>query len=278
VSRTTSHRRQGFPILGLCGVLLLAAGVAAVAQVSTCINCNCYFATDCKCPSTEPWACSYTGCKVWNNGGKLVDGHCVATPVTSAIAAGERSLAAQALDSWLQAYEQAAWRGGEPDEALIASAVAVPLTPAQHAVIRQAVLDTQVRLFGLAGESGEQRGAFVLPTAEALCPATAQELTQPLANGALKKLPAASAGVARIVREAMVAELLEPYHSNFEQLMDRIPREFPNYTSTGPCGAPAASAPHFPFANGLDCLKQETLAGVHALLAAGGHDGVSLQR
>jgi hypothetical protein len=211
------------------------------------------------------------------NGTKWVDGHCVATPTGSAIKAGERGLAAQALDSWLQAYEQAAWRGGEPDAALVAGALAVPLAPAQHATIRRAVLDTQVRLFGVAGESGERLGSFVLPVAEALCQATTQGPPQGLANGALRKLPADAAGVAGIVREAMVAELLEPYHSNFEQLMERIPREFPNYTGTGPCGA-AASAAHFPYKSELDCLQQETLAAVHSLLAAGGHDGVSLRK
>jgi hypothetical protein len=278
MSHHSSRRSRGFPILGFCGVLLLTAGIGAVAQSTTCFNCNCYFASDCKCtdPLRPPPACSYSsGCKVWTTGGKAVDGTCVFPAPASSISAAETGLAAQALDLWLQAYEHAAWRGGEPDAALVARAGAVALTPDQHDAIRRTALDTEARIHGLGG-SPERRGAFLMPAPTALCssspapPAAPTTTSAVPANGLLQRVGPDALGVARIVREAMVSELLSPYHSNFDQVMDRIPKEFPGYEVKGTCELAAFSAGHFPYQTSLDCLKQETLAIVHVLLAPGG--------
>jgi hypothetical protein len=280
----SSHRHRSAvrsPILGIIGLVLLTAGVIAIANNAlACPNCNCYFSSDC----ASGQRCNHSsGCRVWYASGKKVDGTCTASTSSTSFDRATSPIAAQALDLWLQAYELAALRGGEPDAGLIAKARSLPLTPEQHRAIRQIAIDSEVTLFGMASESDsdsdEEHGRFNLPAVDVdvdVCPVDEEPVdpaepgnpidqTTP-ANGSLLPVDPADAAVGRIVREAMVAEMRSPYHSDFAKIMARIPRELPHAETSGVCYAEESAGREFPFKSTADCLNQEALRMVRSLL------------
>jgi hypothetical protein len=262
-----SSKSRQFPVLGILGLVLLTAGVIAIANNAfACTNCNCYFSADC----ASGQSCSYSsGCRVWSANGKRVDGTCSGGGTNTVFNSTDSPIAAQALDLWLQAYEFAGLRGGDPDESLIEQARALPLSPEQHNLIRHLAIDTEIALFGLAADPDDENGRFILPQSAIgvidICPVPEPAPLSPLseigaANGTLLPLDPASSTVGQIVREAMVAELKNPYHSDFHHIMSRISREAPVFESSGICDG----GPRFPFKDTLDCLNQEVLRMVHS--------------
>jgi hypothetical protein len=274
MSDSLNRRRTagGFPILGICGLLLLAAGIVAIAETDAwaCTNCNCYFSSDCATGQSCNWS---SGCRVWYANGKKVDGTCTTATAQSGITPAEGFAAAKALDLWLQAYEQGALRGGEPDENLIAEARSLPLNAAQQDAIRQAAITTEITVFGRVGDDDES-GRFIVPKVTAIICDPVPEEPVPVtsanassaANGSFLRVDPEVVGVARVVREAMVDELLSPYRSDFTAVMGRIHEEFPKVATSGICQFPRLDDDPFPFKDGSDCLRQEALRIVRSLV------------
>ena len=274
MSDSMNHRRKAVrvPILGICGFLLLVAGIVGIAVTDAwaCTNCNCYYSSDC----ATGQSCNYSsGCRVWKAAGKTVDGTCTGATTQTGISDLDSAIAAQALDLWLQAYEHAGLQGGTPDESLIAEARSLPLNPGQHEAIRRAVITTEVALFGVVGDDDEP-GRFLMPKdTVVICdpvPADPVPITpvtaESASNGALQRLDPDALGVARMVRETMVAQLRNPQQSEFSGMPGRIQQEFPKFSTTGVCQYPRSDNGPFPFKNSADCLSKETLRIVQSLL------------
>jgi hypothetical protein len=262
---SSKRNSKGFPILGLCGVLLLACGALAIASDAfACPNCNCYWSTDCASGLTCNWS---SGCRVWSANGKTIDGTCTGAGGANAIGADQTLIAAQALDLWLRAYENAAHHGGAPNAKLVAEARALPLSPEQHAAIRQAAINTMIELFGETRDADDSQGAVTLPPDLVICIVDGSAGANAGGNGTLKRLAPDDIAVANIVREAMVAELMNPFRSDYERIMERLEQEAPNYVGYGTCQYPTPSTDRFPFKNGYDCMKKESLRLVRSLLA-----------
>jgi hypothetical protein len=257
---------RGFPVLGLCGVFLLAAGAVAIAtDAFACTNCNCYYSSDC----ATGQSCNYSsGCRVWSANGKTVDGTCTSSAGASAIAPSERFVAAQALDLWLRAWEAAAHHGGTPNALLINEARALPLTKEQQDTVRQTAFNTMVELFGLT-TSSDAYGAVTLPS-DVICISPSDPAPIGEGNGTMHQLTAEQIAVANIVREAMTAEMLEPGTGELARIMERIPQEYPDYVVRGICHLPSASSGQkFPYKNTADCMTQEIQRVVHSILLNG---------
>ncbi|HXO19456.1 MAG TPA: hypothetical protein VOA87_05970 [Thermoanaerobaculia bacterium] len=267
-----SNRRssKSFPILGVCGILLFAVGAWAVASDAfACPNCNCYYSSDCASGQSCNWS---SGCRVWYAAGKKVDGTCTGAAGAVGIEASQSAMAAQAMSYWMQAYEAAGRRGGDPDAGLISKALSVPLTPLQQGAIRRAAINAESLLFGIVADEDNERALFTAPNAETviICQVDPTAVTTAnvatLENGSLAPLGKIDAGAAGIVREAMISELAQPYHGNFAKVMQRLPKELPQFATYGVCEFPRADGGRFPFKDGLDCLNREMLRVVHSLL------------
>ncbi|HXO19457.1 MAG TPA: hypothetical protein VOA87_05975 [Thermoanaerobaculia bacterium] len=260
------RRRHARPVSWSTLLLLAVLSWPATAHAAAlCPNCNCEWSADCAIGQTCAWP---SNCRVWYANGLKIDGTCTSAGA-AAIGAEQEALAAQALDSWLQAYERAGIAGGEPDSALVADAFSLPLTPAQHGAIRRAALQVETILFGLTGAQASLAANDAVCISDTGAAAVTADDAPALANGTLPRLGADDFAAAAIVRAAVTAELLRPFHGDFARIMARIPRELPRFAASGVC-ADARADGRFPYKDSLDCLHHELLRSIHSLLPRNG--------
>lgn len=253
--RGTHMKRPIFSFV-LTIALTLSLQRSANAFPGQC-SCSCKNSSQCSgltwC-GPEPWACRPT---IGITGKRLV-GQCNFWN-SSDVSAGMNQNVADALEFWLLAFEAAGNSGGGPPNAsLVAMANAVPLPPSIARTTRELALAVQADFLGVVADGGR----FTPPPSPAAC----NDPITPGQNGSILPYLSCNAGVAQIIRQAMVNELRNPNQGNFQSQMSQIPFACPSYTTVGRCTYPPPDGPGvFPYPNGLTCLSEELRAPLDSL-------------
>jgi hypothetical protein len=263
LTQTTTRRHHWKSPQSILGAVLLVIGLLTVAPQAWACLCKCYFSDE--CDEANGYKCDRKNCDHNKVNGKLKDGIC---RKPSSVSTQDQAVAAEALDSWLQAYAVAgATNGGEPDQRLIEEALSLPLTPQQHQDIRDLALNVVLDALGTTSYPDEFHavgGLFSLPL---VAQPVDCDNAETLDNGVIAPLDRTSLGVFNIIKDAVVGELRSPGMGILEEGLARIPEEYPDYTTYGVCEFPRVQGgATYPFADGLDCLNSEIRASVHSVL------------
>jgi hypothetical protein len=174
---------------------------------------------------------------------------------------------ADALENWLLAYETAgASGGGPPDPVFVAEARKIKLPAGEHKNVRFAAFEVQALYLGPTEHHlipPLMPGLFTSPIVVDPC-----EPILPEDNGSVGALDADLLGVAELIRQAMVMELRNPGHGEFDFYMGQIEPFYPGYSPLGRCEFPAPpELGDFGYTDGIDCVTERLRAVVHFLVA-----------
>jgi hypothetical protein len=249
----------------IVGAVLLVIGLLVVAPQAWACFCKCYWSTDC----ADGEYCNYSGCTHQTVDNKLKDGLC---KKRASVEPTTQEPAAQALDLWLRAFEDAgANGGGEPNAELLAELQGLGLSDQLHADIREvalAILGQTVGYTSFPDAMHSNPGFFSAPLFVVIAePQPCETYPTEIDNGVIAPLDDTLLGVTARVRQAVVAELRTPGMGILEAKLAGIEEDYPNFVTTGNCELPSLRSERSPFNQGIQCLTSELQLMVHSVLA-----------